>query len=102
MSRLVRNTICQCVILILFLLLPHNARAQQVIGSKKDLTFEMSQRVLYAGAASDLLSTWRGLDKGQLEANPFLGQNRMRQGAIVMGSAVALASATRGLYRSGQ
>src|ERR1700722_6788747 len=51
--------------------------------------FQVSQWTLYASAATDLATTWHGMSsQNRLEANPILGQSRLQQGTIVMGTAV--------------
>jgi hypothetical protein len=68
---------------------------------KPDLLYLTSRMTLYGSAISDLGTTWHGLNQGRYEANPVLGQSRVRQGALVMGSVVALDFVSRGLFKSG-
>jgi hypothetical protein len=41
------------------------------------------------------------MSKGHSESNPILGQSRARQGAIVIGSAVAVDFLTQRLHKAG-
>lgn len=46
--------------------------------------------LLYVSAGLDLGSTWKGMSMGQKEANPILGQNKIVQGVMVIGSIIAV------------
>src|SRR5262245_34257088 len=57
--------------------------------ARPDPAYTASRFALYGSVAADLGTTWYGLSKGHVEeANPILGQSRLRQGVIVVGSTV--------------
>ena len=69
--------------------------------TRPNALFRASQVAVYGSAAADLATTWRGLGPYRREVNPILGQSRVRQGSIVLGTSVALNLLTGKLYKSG-
>ena len=52
------------------------------------MVIEILRAAMYIAAGLDLGTTWKGMSLGQREANPILGQNRIRQAALVLGSVI--------------
>ena len=105
-----RNVVTLAIIMMLFTacsamaqdnLMSQAKVVEQPQYGSRDMTFRASQFAVYASAASDLATTWRGLSPDRQELNPVLGQSRLRQGTIVMGSAVVMSFATTKLFRAG-
>lgn len=93
------------LILLIAAALPAMAQEQpsfrQFQDSRVDAMYMSSRLALYGSTAGDLATTWNGLSHGRYEANPVLGQSRFRQGAISIGSVVAVDFLTSRLRKSG-